>query len=79
MEHRIESRLQRTRRQGVRGLVALVAGLAVTAAWSSQIAGGNIGKTVTHESPTKSAPNSTKPSTAAASSSAKRAASGSTR
>ncbi len=44
MGHLTESRLHRARRHGARGLVVLLAGLAVTAAWSSQKAGGTIGK-----------------------------------
>lgn len=36
----------RARRLGARALVALMAGLAVTTAWSSQVAGSNIGKVV---------------------------------
>ena len=52
MGHHSESRLHRARRHGARGLVALLAGLAVTAAWSSQMAGGTIGKVINSGSST---------------------------
>jgi hypothetical protein len=40
-----QDRLARARRRGAQGLVALVAGLAVTAAWSAKVAGIEYGGT----------------------------------
>ncbi|MCK9688500.1 hypothetical protein [Scleromatobacter humisilvae] len=64
MGHLTESRLHRARRHGARGLVALLAGLAVTAAWSSQKAGGTIGKVDNSGSTSTSTPAPKAPTTA---------------
>ena len=65
MGHLTESRLHRARRHGARGLVALLASVAVTAAWSSQLAGGTIGKVINSSgSTTSSTPAPKAPTTA---------------
>ena len=68
MQHHTEATLHRARRRGARALVAVLAGVAMTAAWSSQIAGGSIGAGTAKTAP---AAKPATPSPAAASGSAK--------
>ncbi len=56
MTHRSATALHRAHQHGARALVALMAGMAVTAAWSSQMAGGSIGKVVNSGSTSTPAP-----------------------
>ena len=75
MEHRTATALQRAGLQGARALVALLACVAVTAAWSSQKAGGTIGQVL--NSGTSGAP-APKPAASGASKTPSRAASSAT-
>ena len=78
MEHCTATALHRAGRQGARALVALLACVAVTAAWSSQRAGGTIGQVLdSGTSGTSTAP-APKPAASGATRTPSRAASSAT-